>query len=200
MLTAPQPHPDTRQRVLEAACEAFREEGYQASIDRIATRAQVARQTLYNHFPSKEVLFAEVIDQAIQSILVTLDGDGDARSTLLAFGEAYRNKLLSPEGLAWFRTMASEAPRFPELAQQFFNQGPAATRKKLSTYLAQAMAHGWLREDDPAFAAEMLTSMLVGYDRLRGLLNIQTQLLKPGKTTQVIDCFLRAYAPEKETS
>ena len=198
MLTAPQPHPDTRQRVLEAACEAFREEGYQASIDRIATRAQVARQTLYNHFPSKEVLFAEVIDQAIQSILVTLDGDGDARSTLLAFGEAYRNKLLSPEGLAWFRTMSAEAHRFPELAQQFFAQGPSTTRKRLSAYLAQAMQRGWLRQDDPEFAAEMLTAMLVDYDRLRGILNLQTDMLKPGKTAQVIDCFLRAYAPEKE--
>jgi TetR/AcrR family transcriptional repressor of mexJK operon len=49
---------DTRQRLLEAASAAFCEEGYQVSIERIAVRARVARQTLYNHFASKEVLLS----------------------------------------------------------------------------------------------------------------------------------------------
>jgi AcrR family transcriptional regulator len=195
LIEAPQ---DARQRLLDAACEVFRNEGYRVSIDRIAQRAQVARQTLYNHFPSKEALFAEVVHHAIQSILVTLDGDTDVRATLLAFGNAYREKLLSPEGLALFRTMAAEAPRFPELAKQFFRQGPLATRKRLAAYLARAMERNALRKDDPDFAAEMFTAMLVDTDRLRGLINLQTDLLKPAKTAQVVDCFLRAFAPGKD--
>ncbi|MBS0329007.1 MAG: TetR/AcrR family transcriptional regulator [Proteobacteria bacterium] len=188
-----------RERLLAAACEAFREEGYQVSIDRIAARAQVARQTLYNHFHSKDALFGEVVRHSIQSVLVTLDGDGDVRATLLAFGDAYRTRLLSPEGLAIFRTMVAEAPRFPELAKQFFRQGPHTTRKRLAKYLAQAMEAGELRKDDPDFAAEMLTAALIDLDRLRGLINLQTDLLKPTKTAQVVDCFLRAFAPEKDT-
>lgn len=189
---------DTRQRLLDAACQVFREEGYQVSIDRIAARAQVARQTLYNHFPSKEALFAEVIRNSIESILVTLDGDDDVRTTLLAFGQAYREKLLSPEGVAVFRTLAAEAPRFPDLAKQFFRQGPLVTRKRLAAYLERAMEAGVLRRDDPEFAAEMLTAMLTNFDRMRGLINLQTDLLKPTKTTQAVDCFLRAYAPGKD--
>jgi TetR/AcrR family transcriptional repressor of mexJK operon len=189
---------DTRQRLLEAACEAFREEGYQVSIDRIAARAQVARQTLYNHFPSKDALFAEVVRHAIQSVLVTLDGDGDVRATLLAFSEAYRAKLLSSEGIAIFRTLTAEAPRFPALAKQFFRQGPLTTRKRLAEYLVRAMEEGRLKRDDPDFAAEMLTAMLVDFDRLRGLMNLQTDLLMSTKTAQVVDCFLRAFAPEKD--
>ncbi|MBN8770204.1 MAG: TetR/AcrR family transcriptional regulator [Thiobacillus sp.] len=188
-----------RERLLAAACEAFREEGYQVSIDRIAARAQVARQTLYNHFHSKDALFGEVVRHSIQSVLVTLDGDGDVRATLLAFGDAYRTRLLSPEGLAIFRTMVAEAPRFPELAKQFFRQGPHTTRKRLAKYLAQAMEAGELRKDDPDFAAEMLTAALIDLDRLRGLINLQTDLLKPTKTAQVVNCFLRAFAPEKDT-
>ena len=61
MSTVLEPLQDTRQRLLEAACDAFREEGYQVSIDRLAARAHVARQTLYNYFPSKDVLFAEAV-------------------------------------------------------------------------------------------------------------------------------------------
>lgn len=198
MPTVLETHQDARQRLLDAACEVFRNEGYSVSIDRIAARAQVARQTLYNHFPSKEALFAEVVHHAIQSILVTLDGNADVRATLLAFSNAYREKLLSPEGLALFRTMTAEAPRFPELAKQFFRQGPLTTRKRLAAYLENAMERGALRRDDPDFAAEMLTAMLADTDRLRGLINLQTDLLKPAKTAQVVDCFLRAFAPGKD--
>lgn len=193
------PPPDVRQRLLEAACEAFYEEGYRVSIDRIAARAHVARQTVYNHFSSKDALFAEVVHHAIQSVLVTLDGESDVRSTLLEFGHAYREKLLSPEGIAIFRTMMAEAPRFPALAQQFFRQGPIATRKRLASYLGRAMEAGLLRRDDPEFAAEMLTAMLADFDRLRGLLNPQTDPLKPTRTAQMVDCFLHAFAPEKDT-
>lgn len=191
-------HQDTRQRLVTAACEAFREEGYQVSIDRIAARAQVARQTLYNHFPSKEALFAEVVRQAISSVLVTLDGDGDARETLSAFAEAYRAKLLGHAGISIFRTLAAEAPRFPALARQFFQEGPLATRRRLAEYLGRAMEEGRLRRDDPAFAAEMLTAMLMDFDRLRGILNLETDLVEPAKTARVVDCFLRAFAPTKD--
>lgn len=177
---------------------AKRVRSYQVSIDRIAVRAHLARQTLYNHFPSKEALFEAVMRHAIQSILVTLDGETDVRATLLAFGNAYRKKLLSPDGLALFRTMTAEAPRFPDLATRFFRQGPFATRKHLSAYLGHAMGRGALRRDDPEFAAEMFTAMLADADRLRGLLDPQTGSLTRAKTVQVVDCFLRAFAPEKD--
>ncbi len=189
---------DTRQRLLQAACEVFREEGYQVSIDRIAARAQVARQTLYNHFHSKDALFGEVVRHSVQSVLVTLEGDGDLRSTLLAFGDAYRTRLLSPTGLEIFRTVLAQATRFPDLARQFFRQGPQTTRKRLADYLAQAMDAGHLRRDDPDFAAEMLTAMLIDLDRLRGLFDLQTDLLEPMKTARVVDCFLRTFAPEEK--
>ncbi len=199
MSTKSDPSHSPRERLLTAACEAFQEEGYQVSIDRIAARAHVARQTLYNHFHSKDELFGEVVRHSIQSVLVTLDGTGDVRDTLLAFGEAYRARLLSPEGLAIFRTVMAEAPRFPELAKQFFRQGPQTTRKRLAKFMARAMEAGQLRKSDPDFAAEMLAAALIDFDRLRGLINLQTDLLKPTKTAQVVDCFLRAFAPEKDT-
>jgi AcrR family transcriptional regulator len=198
MSTVLEPLQDTRQRLLKAACDAFREEGYKVSIDRLAARAHVARQTLYNYFPSKDVLFAEAVRHIIQSVLVTLNRDGDVRATLLAFSEAYRAKVLSAEGIAIFRTLTAEAPRFPALAKQFFRQGPQTTRKRLAEYLSRAMEQGWLKRDDPDFAAEMLTAMLADFDRLRGLMNLQTDLLKSTKAAQVVDCFLRAFAPEKD--
>lgn len=194
-----EPLADSHQRLLEAATAAFAEEGYKVSIDRIASRAQVARQTLYNHFGSKDALFAEVVRQAIASILVALDGTGPLRDRLLAFGTVYRKKLLSAEGLALFRTMTCEAPRFPELAAQFYREGPQTTRRRLAEILRQAMDAGELADGDALFAAEMLTAMLVYSDRLRGLLDTPPRIPDVPRVTRVVDTFLRAFAPDRNT-
>ncbi|HCX33788.1 MAG TPA: TetR family transcriptional regulator [Rhodocyclaceae bacterium] len=189
---------DTRSRLVEAAFAAFAQSGYRASVSRIAARAGVARQTLYNHFPTKEALFSEAVALAVHRVLVSLEGGGDVRETLLRFAAAYRARVLSPQGLAVFRTLVAEAPRFPHCAQQFFREGPAATRKRLATYLAAAMQAGELRSDDPQFAAEMLTAMLADTDRLRRLFGLAPKRAgEARRCARVVDCFLRAYAPER---
>lgn len=193
-----------RERVIEAACKAFMTDGFRgASVDRIAAAAGVAKQTLYNHFPSKDELFAETIRTGVRSILVSLDVTaGDLRTRLLAFGRAMRNALLSPEGLAWFRNIVAEAPRLPELGRIAFAEGPKQAAILLSRFIAAAMDRGELRRDDPVFAAEMLQSMLLNLDRSRGLFTAdQTHLDDPIRVERIIDTFLRAYAtrgPEAE--
>lgn len=198
---SPQPAPDpaataSRDRILDAAAEAFAVEGYRASVDRIAARAGVAKQTLYNHFPGKAALFEEVVRRAARTILVTLEaGDGDLRTNLVRFATVYREKVLGPAALGIFRTVVAETPRFPELGRGLFVAGPEETAARLAAYLGRAMERGELRRDDPRLAAEMLTASLSHYDRLRGLLNGETDFLADAtKAERVVDVFLRAYA------
>jgi TetR/AcrR family transcriptional repressor of mexJK operon len=186
---------DNRTRILNAAAEAFMEKGYRASIDDIAARAGVVKQTLYNHFERKDLLFHEVIRNAIQAVLVSLEVDGlELRETLIRFALAFRGKTLSPEGLAMFRAIVAEAPRFPELATSFFSAGPAQALGTLAAFLGKAMDAGKLRRDDPRFAAEILLGMLTSHDRLRGLINLESDLNQDvAKIEKIIDCFLLAY-------
>ncbi len=187
-----------RQRLIQAAMAAFREEGYRTSIDRIAARAGVARQTLYNHFPSKDDLFREVAQLAAREVLVALEGDGEnLRERLLHFGLTLRESLIGDAGLAMFRTLSAEAPRFPELAAAFFEQGPRRAVERLARLLLDAMQEDRLRSDDPVFAAEMLLSMLSGFDRTRRLFGAPKLSARGerARTAKIIDCFLRAYAP-----
>ena len=53
-----------RVAVISAAIEEFLAAGFDGtSMDRIAARAKVSKRTVYNHFPSKEALFAEILRQ-----------------------------------------------------------------------------------------------------------------------------------------
>jgi len=50
-----------REKVLQAAREAFAESGYGVPLDEIAARAGVGSGTVYRHFPAKEALFEAVV-------------------------------------------------------------------------------------------------------------------------------------------
>jgi len=189
---------ETRNRLNQAAREAFMAEGYRASVDGIAARAGVAKQTLYNHFPSKDELFSESVGLVSAAIVVTLDGQtDDVRATLLRFGATFRQKVHGAEGLALFRTLMAEAARFPALAQAFFAKGPEQTAARLADFLGRAMAAGHLRQDDPRFAAEMLLGMFHNIDHFRRLSNNTPlpEALEKSRIGRIVDCFLRAYEP-----
>lgn len=192
---------DNRNRLLRAAVEIFMEEGYGASMDRIASRAGMARQTLYNHFACKNDLFSEVAHMTASAILVSLEGDAEnIREHLLRFGTILRQKALRTEGLAMFRTLSAEAHRFPDLALAVLEKGPEQTARRLTEFLALAMDEGTLMRDDPRFVAEMLISMLDGFDRTRGLLGapLLSGAQEQARVTRIVDCFLLAYGPEKQ--
>ncbi len=188
---------DCRSRLVQAATEVFLAEGYHAGVNRIAALAGVAKQTLYNHFPGKADLFAEVIRQSTAEFMVALGDDGEGlRERLQRFGARYRERLLSPAGLGLYRMLVAEAARFPGLAATFYAAGPQQTAARLRAVLEESMQRGELRRDDPEFAVTMLLSMLVGVERSCHLFSGESA---PGsdaaQAARIVDCFLRAFAP-----
>jgi TetR/AcrR family transcriptional regulator len=56
------PRPDTRTRILDAACDEFGAHGFAATtVDRIARRARVNKAMIYYHFPNKRALYTCII-------------------------------------------------------------------------------------------------------------------------------------------
>ena len=188
----------TRERVRDAAIQVFIEDGYGASMERIAARAGVAKQTLYNQFGNKENLFAEVIRQSVDDITVSLgDLKLDLRRSLLRFATAFRAKALSSHGLGLHRALIAEAPRFPKLARVIHEKGAANARDTLAKFLQQAMDSGQLRKTDSQFVAELLLSMLAGFERVRLLYGVKadpTSLNEKQKCVAIVDCFLNGLA------
>lgn len=186
-----------RERVLRAATSSFLARGYGSSVDLIARRAGVAKQTVYHHFPSKDTLFKEVAKELVKGVLVELESEPqDLRAGLVRFALAYRKRVLAAQGIATFRTLVPEAPRFKALARAVYANGAGEAVRRLSEYLAKAMADGRLRNDDPAFAAELLLGMLVGQDRIKRLFGVAAgEESEPRRAAHIVDCFLKAFAP-----
>jgi AcrR family transcriptional regulator len=57
-----------RARVLLAAKTAFAADGLSVSVDEIAQLASVGPGTVYRHFPTKEALFAAVVQERLESL------------------------------------------------------------------------------------------------------------------------------------
>lgn len=79
-----------RERVLEAARQAFCEHGADASMDDVARRASVGAGTLYRHFPTREAL----IEAVFQSQVDTLSAAGERLQQTLPPLDALRGWML----------------------------------------------------------------------------------------------------------
>jgi len=184
-----------RSRVLRAATDSFLAHGYASSVDEIARRAGVAKQTVYSHFPSKDALFKAVANDLAHSVLVELEG-GDLRGTLVRFGLAYRQRALGTQGIATFRTLLPEVPRFKAIARSMYANTMGEMVRRLADHLGASMRDGRLRRDDAELAAEMFLSMLAGVDRVKRLFCVENGVDNDERrTARIVDCFLRAYAP-----
>jgi len=189
-----------RERLLKAATEVFLEHGYGASVDMLVARAGVARQTFYNHFENKERLFAEAMRNCVSEMMVPLDEhSGDLRASLTKFARVYRQRVLSPQSIAKFRIVASQAQRFPEVTAEEYTHGLGWMLDRLTEFFCEAVAAGRMRETEPAFAAEMLLSMLAGVERTRMLFGVACPPQdEAARVEQIVDGYLRMFAVEQK--
>jgi AcrR family transcriptional regulator len=69
------PAAERRAGILDAAMEVFAERGYHvASLDEIARTADVSKALIYEHFPSKEALWASLLDTQVAEVFRRLAG------------------------------------------------------------------------------------------------------------------------------
>ena len=175
--------------MLRAATASFLSRGYGSSVDDIARRARVAKQTVYQHFASKDALFKEVAGELAKQITVDL-GRGDLRESLLRFALEYRKRALGPQGIATFRTLVHEVPRFRALARTMYRNTAGEMVRRLAEFLDQK-----LDPPDPEFSAEMLLSMLAGLDRTKRLFAVPPgRESEAARAARIVDLFLKAHS------
>lgn len=171
--------PSKRDAILEAAGKVFLEVGFgSASMDTIASEARVSKQTVYNHFGSKEDLFAAMIRRSCDQMTLAFAEAakaGDPEKTLRAIARHFMSVVFSSEKLSLHRLLMAEVPRFPDLGRIYYQSGPEPIRKFVADYLTEQTRLGKLKVDDPRLTAEQFIGMVTGC-RLRAQLGIEGQL------------------------
>lgn len=171
---------DKRQTIIDAASEAFLENGYQnTSMETISNKAGVAKQTLYNYFGNKDALFIAVVDQKCDYRDNATMRSSDIKSenveeVLKKYAQSKLADLVSPENTAMFRMMISEAIHFPNLGEMFFKAGLEKDRLLLVDFLTLQNQAGNLVVDDPEQAALFFQGALNAYFRPKFIMTGET--------------------------
>jgi TetR/AcrR family transcriptional regulator, mexJK operon transcriptional repressor len=88
-------------------------------------------------------------------------------------GIRYLETLTTPDALGVYRLVVAEGVFMRELAERFWELGPAQTRAMLAGYFAQQTSRGTLRLQDPEQAAQQFSGMLLGNFQLQCLLGLR---------------------------
>jgi TetR/AcrR family transcriptional regulator, regulator of autoinduction and epiphytic fitness len=156
-----------RAAVIGAAIEEFLAAGFDAtSMDRVAARAGVSKRTVYNHFPSKEALFAAILRQL-------WDSSGTGEAPAYSAGQPLRAqllrlltkklKLMNDEAfLALARVAIAAGIHSPERARDMVAR-MGEREEDLTVWIRAAAADGRLKAADPTFASQQLQGLVKAF-------------------------------------
>lgn len=153
-----------REAILQAAIAEFRSSGFEiTSMDRIAATAGVSKRTVYNHFPSKEELFAEILNRLWNSITAEQDmpysPQTPLREQLQTLLQAKLHLLADENFLDLARIAIAATIHSPERAQDMVSR-MGQREEGLTAWIRQAQADGRLKPVEPAFAAQQMHGLL----------------------------------------
>lgn len=170
----------------------------------IAAKVGGSKTTLWTYFPSKQELFAAVVDDLIGrygiALEVPLDSGGDVAESLRGMGRALLRTLHAQPMIDLHRLCLGEAGRFPELAQTMYERGPARGKARLREFIGEAMRQGKLRRGDPADASLGFVGRLWAGSiqaHLLGLAGPPDQTLCEQEIEAAVSAFMRAWAPDQ---
>ncbi len=164
-MTAPQRLTDRkREAIIQAAIAEFRANGFEVtSMDKIAATAGVSKRTVYNHFPSKEELFAEILNQLWARISaeqsVNYNRDQPLREQLRQMLQAKMQLMADENFLTLARVAIAATIHSPERAQNMIER-MGEREEGLTVWIRAAQADGRLKPVDPEFAAHQVQGLL----------------------------------------
>lgn len=163
--------------ILAAASDLFLAQGLQqTSMDAIAARAGVSKQTLYTHFRNKDDLFRTVIRCKVAEHQLGAGASSGPlpppETTLRRLGTELLSLILDPEVVAMFRVVIAEAAAYPRVAQLFYEAGPRQAAETMAEQIGAQMNAGALRPGDPHAAAHTFASLCKGELHMEAMLGL----------------------------
>src|SRR5450631_3449712 len=118
---------ERRGAIIEAALDEFVARGFTATrIDDIASRAGVAKGTIYLHFKDKESMFEELIRTALVPLIGRLHAPpamgGSVRDMIEGFARMFIQEVANTRRGEIVRLIVAEGPRFPSVADFYYRE------------------------------------------------------------------------------
>ncbi|PHR81106.1 MAG: TetR family transcriptional regulator [Colwellia sp.] len=150
--------------ILAAAREEFKEKGLLgASMNSLAKRAEVSKRTLYNHFPSKDILFQYIINQLRDSFSQSVNFEYQSKKPLdeqLHIAAMSEIQLLGSECFRDLnRIILAEFIRSPELASRTLEH-LGQQKDGLHVWINDAINDSRLEAIDPDYAAQQFFGLI----------------------------------------
>jgi AcrR family transcriptional regulator len=202
---APRTSPSKHQAILDAAEMIFLRDGYLGtSMDGVAARSHVSKQTVYKHFGSKESLFVEIVtsmtSRAGDAVEVNMSAEAagdDVRPYLRDYALTQLTVVLTPRLMQLRRLVIGEVARFPELARVLHESGPKRAISQLAAIFEQLAERRLLTLDDPALAASHFNWLVMAEPLNRAMLLGDDSILSEQElrrhAEQSVHVFLAAY-------
>jgi AcrR family transcriptional regulator len=152
------PRQERRAQLLEAAREAFVQQGYHAAgMDDIAELAGVSKPVLYQHFPGKLELYLAVLDESSDSLIdrvrKALESTHDNRKRVRATFEAYFDFVAHESG-SFRLVFESDLTNVPAVVSRV-----ARTNETCAEMIAEVIREDTQLDDDTSM---LLASGLLG--------------------------------------
>lgn len=186
--------------MVEAARVLFLENGYEISLDEVASKAGVSKKTLYNHFGTKiSLLHAVVSNYSDRFERETAVKDfRSLRDLLLHFAELYQEHSFTMEGIKFYKLIVSDVSRFPEMSAEFYENGIDRVASALTAHLERALGNGQIAPVDTRAAAEQFLGAVTGLVRHRAYagLGLDGPDVRAAYIAQIVGLFTKALEPE----
>jgi AcrR family transcriptional regulator len=175
--------PRLHEAILRATAELLGESGYaKLSIDGVAQRAFVTRQSIYRRWPTKLELVAELLRDVSEH--APLPDTGSLRGDLLALYRLYSRNLLTPGGPI-IPALVAESLHDAELVAIIDGYTSERRTFAMQTF-ERAIARG---EMSGAFDPQLLIDMVSGFFWYRKLL--RQRPIRAAQAEQFVDIILR---------
>jgi TetR/AcrR family transcriptional repressor of mexJK operon len=193
-----------REAIVDAARDLFLAQGYRAtSMEQVATAAGVSKQTVYKQFKDKERLFTGIVVDIVEraqgiaeSLTARFETVRDPEGELPELAAAYAEAVVNPRVVQLRRLVITQAPQFPDLAQEYFEKAVEVGLQAIAAGLETLAARDLLDLDDPRQAATHFAYLVLGA-------SLDRALFRPDdpadageirrRATEGTRCFLAAY-------
>lgn len=182
---------ETRRKIVKVAMDLFQRQGFNnTTMEQIAGEADIARKTLYNHFPVKEAIVDEYVRDLskgfAQETLDSIRNLPDTRARLVtALDKAYEWVEINPE-----ITGICLGYRYKNMCQgSGYSDGETGTQSIMAEIIRQGQKAGEIRRD---ISIKLLVMQL---DVLRGTvvmdwLNDKSRLELRKEIAKIVDLFI----------